>query len=109
MTTTASRLKPPTSQRATTVGRERTQEPDPTTPEGQWALYLCKLMDDRGISADALAESAEVARSLIFKYRRGETVPSIRVWGRFAAALGLSDWRALVPPDSFVKSLKKKR
>jgi hypothetical protein len=89
------------------AGRRRTIEPNPHTPEGQWALYLAHLLDGKDL--DQVAEAAGKNRSTLFRYLRGEFCPPIREWDALAKALNLKGWTALVPPAEFLTSLKKRK
>lgn len=95
------------SKQGASVGRKREAEPDPTTPTGQWALWLAHLLEGKDVKAvtDAIGKD----RSMMFKYLRGESCPHVSVWADIAKALGLPSWRSLVPPDDFVAGLKKRR
>jgi len=89
------------------AARPREKNPDPKTPEGQFALYLGHLMRSKGVSEEALATAAEVSRASVFNWLRGDFVPAVRLWAAIAERLGLDDWRKLVPPDKFLKTLDK--
>lgn len=94
---------------AAVAARPRTQEPDPRTPEGQWALWLRKLMADARVDADKLAKAAGKNRSTIFMWLRGDTVPHLAVWQTLAKAVGKQTWRDLTPPDEFVDQVRRRK
>lgn len=88
-----------------TVGRLREKEPDRTKPEGQLSLYLAHLLRARDKTPDDLAEAIGVQRSTVFNWLRGDSAPPVKLWAPIAKALGLKDWRALVPPQRFIDKL----
>lgn len=88
------------------AGRKRSNQPDPKKPEGQCALYLQRLLKDRDI--DQLAKQVGKDRSTIFNYLSGKTTPSDSVRDKIAKALGLADYRELMPPDEFLAEIGQK-
>ena len=60
--------------------RAPTQEPNPNTPTGQWALHLRALMEAKGIKPDTLAKEIGKSRAMVFQWLRGDSVPHIEVW-----------------------------
>lgn len=87
--------------------RPRAVEPDPTTPNGQWALHLRHLMG--GKSADDLAAAIDRDRTSVFKWLRGDVIPPLEVWSQIAKTLQLSGWTALAPSDEFLATLPKRK
>lgn len=88
------------------AGRKRSNQPDPTKPEGQCALYLQRLLKDKDI--DQLAEQIGKNRSTIFNYLGGITTPSDSIRDKIAKALGLRDYRDLMPSDEFLAEIGQK-
>lgn len=88
------------------AGRKRSNQPDPTKPEGQCALYLQRLLKDKDV--DQLAEKIGKNRSTIFNYLGGSTTPSDSVRDQIARAIGLQDYRDLMPPDEFLIEIGQK-
>ena len=85
------------------VGRKRIIEPDASKREGQCALYLQKLMQGRDV--EEVAELVGVSRATMFNYLGGTTTPSDTIRDRIAQAIGLRDFRDLMPPDEFLRSI----
>ncbi len=90
------------------AGRQRTSEPNPTTPEGQWALWLRHLIEKSGLSVSAFAKEAGKGNATVFRYMRGDVCPPLNEWPAIASALGLENWRGLIPPDDFVAKVAPK-
>jgi hypothetical protein len=88
------------------AGRKRTINPDPRKPEGQCALYLQRLLKDKDV--DVLAEQIGKNRSTIFNYLGGSTTPSDSIRDKIAKAIGLQDYRDLMPPDDFLVEIGQK-
>ena len=105
----ANTLERSKSKGAGTVGRQRTREPDPNTPEGQCALYLRHLMTERDKDAKSLADEIGVGRTTVFNYLAGETTPSDTTRNAIAKSLGLRDYRDLMPTDAFLAGIKRRR
>lgn len=78
--------------------RAPTQEPDPDTPTGQWAIHLRSLMESKGLTADKLAGEINKSRAIVFQWLRGDSVPHLDAWPKIASALGLRHWQDLCPP-----------
>lgn len=87
------------------AGRQREKTPDPNTPEGMWAIHLEVLLRNQDI--DELAEAIGKDRSMVFKWLRGDNVPKLHIWDKIAKSIGLKDWRALVPSDTFAAAHKR--
>lgn len=88
------------------VGRRRIKEPDPTTPSGQFALYLAHLCKD--YDPAEVAERAGISRATLFNYFNAATSPDLDVLDRLAKALGMNDYRAMMPSDRFLATLPKR-
>ena len=56
----------------------------------EFAFRLRSLMGRRGISQDVLAESIDSTQSMISRYVRGETIPSVIVARKIAKVLDCS-------------------
>ena len=54
------------------------------------AASIRRLRSEQGLSLDALAQRAEVSKSMISKIERGETSPTANTLGRLAEALEVS-------------------
>ena len=87
--------------------RPREVEPDPTTPNGQWALYLRHLMGD--MSAADLAREIHMSRTSVFKWLRGDVIPPLNVWAQIARTLHLPGWESLAPTAEFLAGLPKRK
>lgn len=92
-----------TSKGAARVGRKRIIEPDASKREGQCALYLQKLMEGRDV--EEVAGLVGVSRATMFNYLGGTTTPSDTIRDRIAQAIGLRDFRDLMPTDEFLRSI----
>lgn len=88
------------------MGRKRINQPDPSTPEGQCALYLQRLLDNRDV--DDVADAIGKHRSTLFKYLSGDTTPSDSVRNEIAKVIGLRDYRDLMPTDDFLAEIGQK-
>lgn len=87
------------------MGRQREKQPNPKTPEGQFALYLAHLMERRSMDAAELAKESGISRATIFNWLREDGSPDVGQMGKLATAFGLKDWRKLCPPDGFLATL----
>lgn len=90
---------------ATTM-RPKARQPDKTTAEGQCALYLAHLLAKHGKSADDLAEGIGKGRAVVFRYLNGDTALTLPVMQAIADYLQLDDWRELIPPTRFLRTLQ---
>ena len=88
----------------TMAGRKREREPDPSTPQGQWALWFrTKLPAD--FDADKFAETIGKDRSSVFNYLGGDSIPPVSHWPKIAKALRLPGWWSLCPTEEFILGL----
>jgi hypothetical protein len=80
-----------------TVGRRRTTKPSRDLPVAQrkFAEHLSKLVGDDSIR---VAAAVGVTPDAVRKWCAGHAVPSLEYWPKLSAALGLADWRELLPP-----------
>ncbi len=80
-----------------TVGRKRTTKPSKELPVAlrRFAEHLSKLVGD---DSPRVAAAVGVTPDSVRKWCAGHAVPSLEHWPRIAAAVGLSDWRELLPP-----------
>lgn len=76
---------------------KRTSKPvdDLTPAERKFVLHLAALVGDR---AGKVAEDVGVSHDAVLKWCRGSTLPKLQHWPKLAKALGLKDWRELLPP-----------
>ncbi len=79
--------------------------PDPQTPNGQWALWLRHLLEERDKTPDDLASGIGMSRALIYRWLAGKSVPAIAIWADIATFLTLDDWRALTPTCEHLESI----
>jgi transcriptional regulator with XRE-family HTH domain len=80
-----------------TVGRKRVApEGRPTTLREKLAARLRKLAGDR--PAHEIAEKVGVSVNTVLKWLKAENSPDLEYWPKLAAALGLDDYRDLLPP-----------
>lgn len=79
------------------VGRKRTSKPPKSLslPERKFALRLAELVGDR---SGEVAEKVGVTHDAVLKWLAGRSVPSLDKWPKLAAAVGLKDYRDLLPP-----------
>jgi len=84
-----------------TVNRPRETTPSKRTAEGLFALYLAHLIAESGVKSADLAKATGISRDTLFAWLRADSSPQVRYWPKLAKALGLSDWRLLVPPPEF--------
>jgi hypothetical protein len=78
------------------VGRKRTSTPSDDLPPTtrKFAEHLASLIGDDSIRvAKAVGVSADAVR----KWCRGDSLPHLEHWPRLAKAVGLKDWRELLP------------
>lgn len=97
MTATKERSKVGGSSKGLHVGRKRTAKPPKTlsNAERKFALRLSELIGD---NAPAVAEKVGVSSDAVRKWCAGDSVPSLDKWPKIAAAVGLKDYRDLLPP-----------
>lgn len=85
------------SQKGPKVGKvRRVNKSFATSPSGQFAKRLNQLL--RNQPASDLADKLGVSDDAVLKWLRGDRTPPIDQWPDIAKALGLSDWRDLIPP-----------
>lgn len=79
------------------MGRKRTTKPPKNLalPLRRFAEHLSTLVGD---SAPRVAEAVGVSSDSVRKWCRGDMVPNLEHWPKLATAVGLSDWRELLPP-----------
>lgn len=79
------------------VGRRRNSEPpaDLAPHLRKFAAHLASLIGDDSVR---VAESVGVSPDAVRKWCRGAMVPNLEHWPKLAAAVGLTDWRELLPP-----------
>jgi hypothetical protein len=95
------RNKPGAStKRATVAPRERKRPtgPDRRTAQGRFALHLDALLIERGMDTTALAKASSIAEPTIRKWLRGESIPPVTSLPAIAKALGMADYRQVLPP-----------
>lgn len=79
------------------VGRKRIPPKfKPNTPRRKFAHRLHALAGKRTLGEIADAVGVEVVT--VSKWFRGDNLPDIDHWPKLALALGLKDWRDLLPP-----------
>ncbi len=78
------------------MGKKRQKPKRDNSPSGLFAARLRELMADR--PAPELAETLGVTPDAVLKWLRGDRTPPLDQWPAIAKALGLSDWRDLLPP-----------
>jgi transcriptional regulator with XRE-family HTH domain len=65
-----------------------------------FATNLRRLRDDKGMSQDDLAYSAEVSRSYLSQLEKGVYYASLKIVGRLAEALGVEPAELLKTPSN---------
>lgn len=68
----------------------------PRTPRERFAARLRELVGNR--PASFLADAIGVKPDTVLKWLRGDNTPDLDYWPDIAKALGLKDWRELLPP-----------
>lgn len=91
----ATTIAAPTASRS--VGRKRTSKPSDDLPptSRRFAEHLSELV---GGDAIRVARAVGVSPDSVRKWCRGDMIPHLEHWPRLAKALGLKDWRHLLPP-----------
>lgn len=80
-----------------TVVRKRTSKPGRDLPLTlrKFAEHLSALVGDDAVK---VARAVGVSPDSVRKWCRGDMVPHLDHWPRLAKAVGLKDWRNLLPP-----------
>lgn len=71
---------------------------DRRTAKGRFALHLDALLIERGMDSVKLAKASEIAEPTIRKWLRGESIPPVTSLPAIAKALGMADYRQVLPP-----------
>lgn len=85
-----------------TMGKKRAAQPpietqaEPSMRE-RFAENLRELAKDR--QAHEIASRAGVTTDAVLKWLRGETLPDLDKWPALARAIGLKDYRKLLPKE----------
>jgi transcriptional regulator with XRE-family HTH domain len=93
------------SQRAAMSPRPRKEltKDDLKTFRGRFAAHLMALMESAGKTNTDIANATGLGEPAVRRWLRGEGVPELSVLESIADALGVADYRELLPPP------KKKR
>ena len=97
MTAVAVQNSGPLKKKGRPVGRKRTRKPpkELSAVERAFANHLAKLVGDR--SKD-VAGAVGVSHDAVLKWCAGDSLPTLDRWPKIAKALGLRDYRELLPP-----------
>lgn len=76
---------------------KRTSKPSKSlTPnERKFVVHLAALIGDNAVK---VANEVGVSHDAVLKWCRGDTLPKLDHWPKLAKAVGLKDWRDLLPP-----------
>lgn len=89
--------KIPALPKGRTVGRNRSLPKfKANTPRRKFAHRLHQLAGKRTLAQ--IAEDVGVEAVTVSKWFSGDNLPDLDYWPKLATALGLSDWRDLLPP-----------
>ena len=69
------------------------------TISGRFAMHLRARMDQQGMTTTALASKLRLGEPTIRAWLRGDTLPPIERLEPLGKALGLSDYRLVLPPS----------
>lgn len=78
------------------MGKKRSNPKLGNSPSHQFTRRLRALLGDR--TATELAQALGITPNAVGKWLRGERTPPMDDWPAIAKALGLDDWRDLLPP-----------
>lgn len=85
--------------KASTVGRKRVRPQfKKPTPRQKLALHLYDLAEKSGLTNAEIAKKVGCSAVAPAKWFSGENAPDVDYWPALAKALGLHDWRELLPP-----------
>lgn len=105
MTTTSLRRKPGEGRLGGSLKGGRVPRPrkelskrELKTFRGRFAAHLESLMEAAGFTKDDLAEETGLGEATIRKWLRAEGTPDFPSMEKVADALGLDDYRLLLPP-----------
>lgn len=78
------------------VGKPRTKVVDPSTPKGQFGIYVRHWIDKHhGGDVERIAKAVGVSERAVTKWCEGESAPDLEKLALLADAMGFSHWSAL--------------
>lgn len=103
MQTVSQSPQKPKRKRARVAAPRKKIDPRTKKLQQRFGLHLRELMDKKGLSAGDLhrfleAEEIEISVSAVTKWMRGEGFPNVLTLAVIAQALGVSDYRKVLPP-----------
>ena len=79
--------------------RKKLTKAEQRTPKGRFAMHLAALMQQRAIDNKTLADRLGIGEATVRKWLRAESVPETLDLEALGKALGLLDYRSVLPPS----------
>ena len=80
--------------------RKRLTAADKRTSEGKFAVVLEKLMAERGVTTQQLADAVGIKEPTVRAWLRAESIPGdVRLIKAIGQHFKLADWRLIIPVD----------